>query len=97
MKSDVPAPIAASATPLSGKARDHRRVAGQEKERRDREDRAAGEQEEGREGRGPGRAAEFLRVDAELLADQRVERGLLVAQQPVGERAWPAASVRPFA
>src|ERR1700731_4354010 len=59
-------------------AGDDRRSAAEKQERRDRENGADRKQQERGGGRSPGRAAERVGVDAELLADQRVERGVLV-------------------
>src|SRR5262249_2698870 len=67
--------------PARGEARDDRRQARQKKVRGDRKDRADREQEERGSRGGPGRAAEFVGVNPQLLSNERVERGSLVANQ----------------
>jgi len=53
-----------------------REFAGGKKERQHGNDGANREQEEGGEGRFPGRATELVRIDPELLARQRLQRGV---------------------
>ena len=73
-----------------------RRVPREEDERQDREDRADHEEHERHPRRDPWRAAQLVRVDAELLARVGVERGVRVGQRAVRRPSAPRAGWRPF-
>src|SRR6266480_6241605 len=65
-------------------ARDDRRSAAEKQKRRDWKHRAHRKQQERGGRRGPGGAAELVGVDAELLANKGIERGVLVGHHLVG-------------
>ena len=82
------APTANSAMRLSPRLTAITRSAAAEQVREDRDRRADGERDE-RADAAPHRRPELIGIEAELLADERVERRLRVGEDPMRDRRAP--------